>query len=80
MTREKAIVLIECSLNDLKEALKEITMTSSASKQLRMYIDAYDMAVSVLRQQGTVTNCNELLTLDELWKIDGEFEEIQTWD
>lgn len=39
------------------------------------YIDAFDMAISALRQQETVTNrngLNEPLTLDELRKMDGE--------
>ena len=51
MTREKAIVLIECSANELRETLKETTMPSSVSEQLQMYIDAYEMAISALRQQ-----------------------------
>ena len=51
MTREKAIVLIECSANELRETLKETTMPSSASEQLQMYIDAYEMAISAIRQQ-----------------------------
>ena len=39
--------------------------------------EALDMAISALRQQETVTNCNGLnapLTMDELRKMDGEDE------
>ena len=35
---------------------------------------ALDMAISALRQQETVANRNEPLTLDELRKMDGEDE------
>ena len=72
MTREKAIVLIECSANELRETLKETTMPSSASEQLQMYIDAYEMAISALRQQEhfrDLTKKVEPLTLDELRKM-----------
>ena len=41
---------------------------------LQTTIDAIDMAISALRQQETVTNRNEPLTLDELRKMDGEDE------
>ena len=34
--------------------------------------DAVDMAISALRQQETMTNRNETLTLEELRKMDGE--------
>ena len=53
MTVEKAIVLIECSANELKEKLAETTMPSSAAEQIQRYIDAYDMAISALRKQET---------------------------
>ena len=66
MPREKAIVLIECSANELRETLKETTMHSSASEQIQMYIDAYEMAISALRQQECVGDVNKSLTLDEL--------------
>ena len=64
MPREKAIVLIECSANKLRETLKETTMHSSASEQIQMYIDAYEMAISALRQQEAVTKCNDLFDED----------------
>ena len=66
MTREKAIALIECSANELRETLKETTMPSSASEQLQMYIDAYEMAISALRQEEHFREVNKALTLDEL--------------
>lgn len=58
MTAEKAIVLIECSANELRETLKETTMPSSAAEQLQRYIDAYEMAISALRQQEHKCPCN----------------------
>ena len=38
------------------------------------FLEALDMAISALRQQETVENRNEPLTLDELRKMDGEDE------
>lgn len=74
MTREEAIVLIERSVNELKEMMQTITMPQSAAEQLQKQIDAHEMAISALRQES-VTNRNGLndpLTLDELRKMDGE--------
>ena len=51
MTREEAIEAIKCNWPDSRYTI------------LR---EALDMAISALRQQGTVTNRNEPLTLDEL--------------
>ena len=59
MTREEAIEAIKCNWPDSRYTI------------LR---EALDMAISALRQQETVTNRNELLTLDELRKMDGEDE------
>ena len=39
---------------------------------LKTTIDAIDMAISAIRQQETVANRNEPLTLDELRTMDGE--------
>ena len=57
MTREDAIEAIKCNWPDSRYTI------------LR---EALDMAISALRQQETVTNRNEPLTLDELRKMDGE--------
>lgn len=73
MTTEEAITLIECSATEFVGTLAE-TENDSAAKQLRRYIEAYDMAISALRQQETVTNrngLNEPLTLEQLRQMDG---------
>ena len=57
MTREEAIEAIKCNWPDSRYTI------------LR---EALDMAISALRQQETVANRNEPLTLDELRKMDGE--------
>ena len=57
MTREDAIEAIKCNWPDSRYTI------------LR---EALDMAISALRQQETVANRNEPLTLDELRKMDGE--------
>ena len=59
MTREEAIEAIKCNWPDSRYTI------------LR---EALEMAISALRQQGTVTNRNEPLTLDDLRKMDGEDE------
>ena len=71
MTREEAI--------EYWKGLRK-TFSSQLEKEenyfgrmhLQTTIDAIDMAISALRQQETVTNRNEPLTLDELRKMDGE--------
>ena len=59
MTIEEAIEAIKCNWPDSRYTI------------LR---EALDMAISALRQQETVANRNEPLTLDELRKMDGEDE------
>ena len=56
MTRERAA-----------ELLSEVTVLDDAEMA-----EAHRVAISALRKQETVTNRNELLTLDELRKMDGE--------
>lgn len=71
MTREEAI--------EYWEGLRK-TFSSQLEKEenyfgrmhLQTTIDAIDMAISALRQQETVPNRNDPLTLDELRKMDGE--------
>ena len=58
MTIEEAIILIECSATELVGAMAEAKNESEA-KQIQRYIDAYDMAISALRQQETVESCEE---------------------
>ena len=57
MTTKEAIEAIKCNWPDSRYTI------------LR---EALDMAISALRQQETVANRNEPLTLDELRKMDGE--------
>ena len=60
MTNEEAIEAIKCNWPDSRYTI------------LR---EALDMAISALRQQGTVTNrngLNEPLTLDELRRMEGQ--------
>ena len=61
MTREEAIEAIKCNWPDSRYTI------------LR---EALDMAISALRQQETVTNRNEPLTLEELRKIDEASEPV----
>ena len=65
MTREEAIEAIKCNWPDSRYTI------------LR---EALDMAISALRQQETVTNRNEPLTLDELRQMDGEPVWIKLFD
>lgn len=50
MTREEAIVLLECGATEAVGVLAATT-EPSAAKQLQRYIDAYDMAIAALREQ-----------------------------
>ena len=71
MTREEA--------SEYWEGLRK-TFSSQLEKEennfgrmhLQTTIDAIDMAISALRQQETVTNRNEPLTLDELRRMEGQ--------
>ena len=61
MTREEAI-----------EILRKNRPTSDPRPCGMELCDAVDMAISALRQQETVTNRNEPLTLDELRRMEGQ--------
>lgn len=65
MTREEAIKILEYPV--LKWSMEWDEREDGLS-----YYEALDMAISALRQQETVTNRNEPLTLDELRQMDGE--------
>ena len=64
MTREKAIVLIECAATELVGTMMQ-TKEPSAIEQLQRYVDAYDMAISALREQEERSKgceyCNDIL-------------------
>ena len=61
MTREEAISVLE-----------RVVHTESKWPGTEDTLEALDMAISALRQKGTVTNRNEPLTLDDLRQMDGE--------
>lgn len=66
MTREEAIKVLE------KQFDKSCGNYRYQNAEKLDFEDALWMAISALRQQETVTNRNEPLTLDELRKMDGE--------
>ena len=68
MTREEAIEVLENG--EWWEELSEWYMVVHPEHD-KLH-DAVDMAVSAIRQQETVENPNEPLTLDELRQMDGE--------
>ena len=66
MTREEAIEILE---NERPHCGEKAVYTEGER------CEAYDMAISAIRQQETVTNrngLNEPLTLEEMRKMDGE--------
>ena len=65
MTREEAIKILEYPV-------KKWSMEWDEREDGLSYYEALDMAIAALRQQETVTNRNEPLTLDELRQMDGE--------
>lgn len=75
MTREGAIAVFECLATEMTAILAGIPKSEAEADQIKRYIDAYDMALSALRQQDVTdkdVGRNEPLTLDELRKMDGE--------
>lgn len=75
MTRKEAIAVLECLALEMNAILAGIPKSEATADQIKRCIDAYDMAISALRQQEIVTNrngLNEPLTLDELRQMDGE--------
>ena len=76
MTREEAIEVLENG--EWWEELAEWYMIVHPEHD-KLH-DAVDMAISALRQQETVTNRNEPLTLDEMRKMDGEPVWIKLFD
>ena len=75
MERKEAIAVLECLALEMNAILAGIHKSEAAADQIKRCIDAYDMAISALRQQEAVTKCNGLnepLTLDELREMDGE--------
>jgi hypothetical protein len=60
VTREEAIVLLECSATEAVGVLAATT-EPSAAVQLQRYVDAYDMAISALREQSQWISVKERL-------------------
>ena len=65
MNREEAIKILEYPV-------KKWSMEWDEREDGLSYYEALDLAISALRQQGTVTNRNEPLTLDELRRMEGQ--------
>ena len=72
MTREEAIVLMERSVNELREMMQTITMPQSAAEQLQQQIDAHEMAISALRQQEAVTDRHQMTNADRIRSMSDE--------
>ena len=71
MTNEEAIEYWEGLRKTFSSQLEQ-EENHFGRMHMQTTIDAVDMAISALRQQETVANRNEPLTLDELRKMDGE--------
>lgn len=71
MTRKEAIEYWEGLLKTFSSQIEK-EENHFGRMHLQTTIDAIDMAISALRQQETVTNRNEPLTMDELRQMDGE--------
>lgn len=65
MTREEAIKILEYPV-------KKWSMEWDEREDGLSYYEALDMAISALRQQETVANRNEPLTMDELRRMEGQ--------
>ena len=75
MTRKEAIAVLECLALEMNAILAGIHKSEATADQIKRCIDAYDMAISALRQQEhfrEVTKKVEPLTLEELRQMDGE--------
>ena len=72
MERKEAIAVLECLALEMNAILAGIPKSEATADQIKRCIDAYDMAISALRQQERFGEANKALTLDELRKMDGE--------
>ena len=69
MTRKEAIAVLECLALEMNAILAGTPKSEATADQIKRCIDAYDMAISALRQQEhfrDLTKKVEPLTLDEL--------------
>ena len=69
MTRKEAIAVLECLALEMNAILAGIPKSEATANQIKRCIDAYDMAISAIRQQEhvrEVTKKVEPMTLDEL--------------
>ena len=69
MTRKEAIAVLECLALEMNAILAGTPKSEATADQIKRCIDAYDMAISALRQQENfrdITKKVEPLTLDEL--------------
>ena len=78
MTRKEAIAVLECLALEMNAILAGIHKSEATADQIKRCIDAYDMAISALRQQEQLDKVSQgssqdkQLTLDELRQMDGE--------
>lgn len=77
MTSKEAIVLLECCATEAVGVLAATT-EKFAAKQLRRYIDAYDMAIAALRERDeTDTNVGGKTNADRIRAMSDE--ELAKW-
>lgn len=69
MTREEAIKLLECSATELVGTMMQ-TDEQTAVNQLQRYVDAFDVAISALREQDNRTESDTVKGCDYCQKFD----------
>ena len=75
MTKEEAVAVFECLATEMTAILAGIPKNKSEAKQIQRYIDAFDMAISALRQQehfrevtkkaGPLTNAQKIRAMTD---------------
>ena len=66
MERKEAIAVLECLALEMNAILAGTPKSEATADQIKRCIDAYDMAISALRQQERFGEVNKALTLEEL--------------
>ena len=64
MTRKEAIAVLECLALEMNAILAGTPKSEATADQIKRCIDAYDMAISAIRQQETVAKCNGLKVVE----------------
>lgn len=77
MTRKEAIAVLECLALEMNAILAGIPKSEATADQIKRCIDAYDMAISALRQEKTVTERHELTNAQKIRAMtDDELNEL----